>query len=154
MIRILQTLTRLLAFVSKELIEVIRRPGAIVSLILGPFLIMSVFGLGYNGFRRPLETVIVIPPQSGLPTDLGTYQSVAIGMEIREIAPEPGGPLQRLRNRELDAVIVAPADLEERFRAGELDENLFSLLTRNVRRPASVPPTRYQTCALATRPTP
>ena len=118
MISILQTITRLVAFVVKELIEVTRRPGAIISLILGPFLIMSVFGAGYNGYRRPLETVIVIPPQSGLPTDLARYRQVAVGMDVTQIAPDPAGPLQRLRNREIDAVIVAPANLEQHFRSG------------------------------------
>ena len=54
------------AVVRKELIEVIRRPGAIVSLVLGPFLIMAVFGIGYSGVRRPLDTVLVVPPDSGL----------------------------------------------------------------------------------------
>ncbi len=116
---ILQSLTRLLAFVGKELVEVIRRPGAIISLILGPFLIMAVFGLGYQGYRRPLQTVIVIPPQSGIPADLGRFQSVTPGMEIEEIAEAADGPLQRLSNRDLDVVIVAPADVEARFRAGE-----------------------------------
>jgi ABC-2 type transport system permease protein len=114
----LQTITRLLAFISKELIEVRRRPGAIISLILGPFLIMSVFGLGYNGYRRPLQTIIVIPPQSGLPNDLSHYRDVAVGMDILQIAPDAGAPLQRLRNRELDAVIVAPPNLEQQFRSG------------------------------------
>lgn len=118
MIAVLQTITRLLAFVNKELIEIVRRPGAIVSLVLGPFLIMSIFGLGYNGFRRPLETIIVIPPQSGLPTDLSSYRDMATGMNVIQIAPEPGGPLQRLRDREIDTVIVAPPDLEQRFRSG------------------------------------
>ena len=118
MIAILQTITRLLAFISKELIEVTRRPGAIISLILGPFLIMSVFGLGYNGYRRPLGTIIVIPPQSGLPTDLSRYRDVAVGMDILQIAPDATGPLERLRNREIDAVIVAPPDLEKSFRSG------------------------------------
>ena len=47
------TLLRLLALVGKELIEVIRRPGALVSLVLGPFLIMAIFGLGFNGERQP-----------------------------------------------------------------------------------------------------
>ena len=47
------TILRLLALVGKELVEVIRRPGALVSLVLGPFLIMAVFGLGYNGERQP-----------------------------------------------------------------------------------------------------
>ena len=42
----LAVIWRLLAFVGKELIETIRRPGALVSLVLGPFLIMAVFGAG------------------------------------------------------------------------------------------------------------
>ena len=53
-----------------------RRPGAVVSLVFGPFLIMALFGLGYSGERRPLETVIVIPPSSGLPTDIELYREL------------------------------------------------------------------------------
>ncbi len=116
---VLQFLTRLLAFIGKELVEIIRRPGAVISLVLGPFLIMAVFGLGYQGYRRPLNTVIVVPPQSGIPQDLGTFQAVAPGMNIVEIAPQAEGPLQRLRDRQLDVVIVAPNEMEETFRAGE-----------------------------------
>ena len=65
---------RLLAFVGKELVETIRRPGALLSLILGPFLILAVFGVGYSGMRRPLETVVVAPRIGQLPSDVGTYQ--------------------------------------------------------------------------------
>ncbi len=115
---VLQILTRLLAFVGKELVETIRRPGAIVTLILGPFLILAVFGFGYNGYRRPLEAIIVIPPQAGLPTDLETYQAVATGMNVIEVAADAVQALERLGNREIDAVIVAPPDLEQRFRSG------------------------------------
>jgi ABC-2 type transport system permease protein len=116
---VLQVLTRMIAFVSKELIEIVRRPGAIVSLILGPFLIMAIFGMGYAGYRRPLQTVIVVPPQSGLPSDIKGYQDVAVGMEIVAVVPDPAVPLQQLRERTLDAVIVAPSDLEQLFRAGQ-----------------------------------
>ncbi len=116
---ILQSATRLLAFVGKELIEVVRRPGAIISLILGPFLIMALFGMGYQGYRRPLQTVIVLPPQSGIPADLGRFQSVTPGMEIREIAPNAEPALQQLADRKLDVVIVAPSDMEAQFRAGQ-----------------------------------
>ena len=56
--RVFKTLTRILAFVGKELVEVVRRPGALLSLILGPFLIMAIFGIGYSGYRRPLTTVL------------------------------------------------------------------------------------------------
>jgi ABC-2 type transport system permease protein len=116
---ILQFFTRLLAIVGKELVEVMRRPGAIVSLILGPFLIMALFGFGYSGFRRGLQTIIVIPPEAGLPTDVQTYASVATGLEIQEVVPDPEPALQKLRERTVDAVVIAPSDVEQRFRAGE-----------------------------------
>src|SRR3954465_13190600 len=70
-------LTRLLAFIRRELVEVRRRPGVLASLVFGPFLVMAVFGLGYSGYRKPLTTILVIPPQSGLPTDAASYQQVA-----------------------------------------------------------------------------
>ena len=116
---VLQFATRLLAFVGKELVEVARRPGALVSLILGPFLIMAVFGFGYQGFRRPLPTILVLPPTAGLPTDPATYQQVATGLELREIVPDPGPALERLRDREVEVVVVAPAELAQNFRAGQ-----------------------------------
>jgi ABC-2 type transport system permease protein len=116
---VLQVATRLTAFVGKELVEIVRRPGAIVSLILGPFLIMAIFGLGYNGYRRPLQTIIVVPPQAGLPTDLKVYQDVAVGLEILDVTTDASEPLKQLRDRVVDTVIVAPNDLEQRFLAGQ-----------------------------------
>ena len=55
-----KTLTRILAIVGKELVSIVRRPGALFSLVLGPFLIMALFGAGYGGFRRPLDTIVVL----------------------------------------------------------------------------------------------
>ena len=60
-----KVVTRLLAFIGRELVEVRRRPGALVSLVFGPFLVMAIFGLGYNGYKKPLPTLVVIPPESG-----------------------------------------------------------------------------------------
>ena len=60
----LKSWTRTTAFVGKDVIEVVRRPGALFSLIFGPFLIMGLFGLGYSGQYRPLNTVLVLPRAS------------------------------------------------------------------------------------------
>lgn len=118
--RILKTVTRVLAFVGKELVEVVRRPGAMLSLILGPFLIMAIFGVGYSGYRRPLATVIVVPPDSGLPTDVGSYSEISgTGLDIIEVTTDEAAADTRLRRQDVDVVLVAPADLEARFRAGE-----------------------------------
>lgn len=117
---ILAVVTRLLAFVGKELIETVRRPGAIVSLVLGPFLIMAVFGLGYSGVRRPLETIIVALPASQLPSDVASYQELAgAALHVAEVTDDLEAAEASLRNGRVDVVIVAPDDLENRFRAGE-----------------------------------
>lgn len=116
----LSVVIRLLAFVGKEITETFRRPGAIVSLVLGPFLIMAVFGFGYSGTRRPLETVVVAPPSSGLPADTASYQALAGGgMHILEVTADRASGEARLADGTADVVIVAPEDTEERFRAGE-----------------------------------
>jgi len=111
---------RLLALIGKELVEILRRPGALLSLVLGPFLIMAVFGLGYNGMRRPLETVVVIPPSSGLPINIDHYQELAGGgLHIAGVVGDVSAAEVGLRDGSVDVVVVAPADVEAQFRAGK-----------------------------------
>jgi ABC-2 type transport system permease protein len=111
---------RLMAFVGKEIIETLRRPGAILSLVLGPFLIMAVFGLGYSGVKKPLETVIVAPATSGLPADIETYQELAGGgLHIGEVTQDRSAAEARLRAGTVDVIIIAPDDPEAQFKAGK-----------------------------------
>ena len=115
-----QLLIRLLALVGKEIVEIMRRPGALVSLIFGPFLIMALFGVGYSGERRPLETRIVIPPDSGLPTDIELYRELgAGGLNILAIDADRTTADAELREGRLDLVIVAPEDPTTTFLEGE-----------------------------------
>ena len=117
--RLLKVLTRILAFVGKELVEVVRRPAALLSLILGPFLIMAIFGLGYNGYRRPLATVIVVPSGSGLPTTVDAYSEISgSGLDIVDVTSDEASADARLRRRAIDVVLVAPGDMEKNFREG------------------------------------
>ncbi len=117
---LLATPIRLLAFVGKELVESVRRPGALVSLALGPFLIMAVFGLGYSGTKRPLETVIVATAESGLSTDPARYQELAGGgLHVLEVTPDRSAAEAMLANGEADVVIVAPSDAQANFTSGE-----------------------------------
>jgi ABC-2 type transport system permease protein len=118
--RILKSATRILAFVGKELVEVVRRPGALLSLIVGPFLIMAIFGVGYSGYRRPLNTVIVIPQGSGLPTDRDAYSEISgAGLQVVDVTSDEASAEARLEAETVDVVIVAPADAEQQFRAGK-----------------------------------
>jgi ABC-2 type transport system permease protein len=116
----LAVVIRLLAFIGKELVETLRRPGAIISLVLGPFLIMAVFGLGYSGVKRPLETVVVAPPSSGLPADAASYQELAGGgLHIALVTPDRAAGEAELQAGRADVLIIAPEDPETAFRAGQ-----------------------------------
>lgn len=116
----MRSIVRLLSLVGKEIVEAIRRPGAIISLILGPFLIMALFGFGYSGERRPLDTTIVIPPSSELPTDVSKYQELAGGgLRILAVVPTRDGVDEALAAGRLDVVIVAPEHPAEMFEKGQ-----------------------------------
>jgi ABC-2 type transport system permease protein len=117
---ILTVIWRLLAFVGKELVETLRRPGAIVSLVLGPFLIMAIFGLGFNGIRRPLETIVVVPTDSRLPTNVADYQQLAgPALHIAEVVSDRATAESRVRSGDVDVIVIAPEDPDAAFREGE-----------------------------------
>ena len=110
---------RILAQVRKELIQVRRRPAAFFSLVLGPFLIMAVFGLGYTGVHRPLETIVVIPPTLELPRDPSFYQELAgPALDVISVDETADAARAQLAAQQLDLVIVAPQDALDQFRAG------------------------------------
>ncbi|HEU5202837.1 MAG TPA: ABC transporter permease, partial [Candidatus Limnocylindrales bacterium] len=111
---------RLLAFLGKELIETVRRPGALFSLVLGPFLIMAIFGFGYDGYRNPLRTVVVAPPETGLPQDPAEYRDIAgDALIVTEVTADRAAAEQQLEAQQIEVVVVAPSDAEQQFRAGE-----------------------------------
>jgi ABC-2 type transport system permease protein len=111
---------RISAQIRKELIQVRRRPGAFFSLVLGPFLIMAVFGLGYTGVHRALDTVIVVPGDLPLPREAEFYQNiVGAALNVKEVVSDPQPAIDALTANQLDLVIVAPADAAARFRSGQ-----------------------------------
>jgi ABC-2 type transport system permease protein len=108
------------AFVSKDVIEVIRQPGALFSLIFGPFVIMGLFGLGYSGEYRPLSTALVIPSDSNLPRDPSSYQAyLGQSIALTQITDNADAARQALQHQQIDLLIIAPPNVEQNFLAGQ-----------------------------------
>src|SRR5919202_699043 len=117
---LLKSWTRTTSFIGKEVIEVVRRPGALFSLILGPFLIMGLFGIGYSGQYRPLDTIIVVPQTANLPRDASFYkQYVGESVNVVEVTDDVASARSRLQREAVDLLVIAPANVEQSFVNGQ-----------------------------------
>lgn len=120
---LLKALNRMLALVGKELVEVLRRPGVIASLVLGPFLVLAVFGLGYHGFKAEMQAIVVVPSDETLPMEPEAYAEFETrGIEIAEVTTDEAAARGKLADEAVDLMIVVPNDARERFEAGEQSE--------------------------------
>lgn len=116
----LKSWTRTTAFVGKDVTEVLRRPGALFSLIFGPFLIMGLFGLGYSGQYRPLNTILVLPSDSNLPRDPNFYQQyLGDSVSLVQITPDANAARQELAQQQVDLLVIAPENVEQNFLSGQ-----------------------------------
>jgi ABC-2 type transport system permease protein len=114
---------RILALVGKEIVEVLRRPGAVLSLILGPFLILAAFGFGYQGIKRDLQALVVIDASSELPADAETYRQLGVrGVNVVDVVDDRAAAEARLRAGEVDIVIVPPVDPMASLESGQQAE--------------------------------
>ena len=110
---------RILAVMGKEVVEVLRRPRALVSIVAGPVLILGLFGLGYVG-QPPLRAELVIPPGIGLPTDPGGFASIASDrISITGITQDPAQGRDVLRSGAADLLVIVPPDAKDRLAKGE-----------------------------------
>jgi ABC-2 type transport system permease protein len=107
----MKKLLRTSAFLTKEISEVVRQPGLILTLIVGPFLILLLFGLGYNVDFAPVKTLYVVQPNSPLAADIVTYAK-ELGSQLQDAGTtsDEDAARQQLRDRKIDLAILVPAD--------------------------------------------
>lgn len=103
-------LIRVSAFARKEVASIVRQPRLIAILILGPFLILLIFGLGYTNQERTLRTIIVIPPDSTIEEKITSFADRLRGIYLEGFSESEDEALDRLDDRDVDLVVVTPAD--------------------------------------------
>ncbi|MGI8586927.1 MAG: ABC transporter permease [Chloroflexia bacterium] len=110
-------LIRIGGFVAKEVREVVRQPRLLLSLLLGPFLILLIFGAGYLGPGGRLRAILVIP--QALDADKATISAqFSRGVDVVDITPDLAKAKNSLRNGQADVVIDVPADAAQQIGAG------------------------------------
>lgn len=107
------------SFIGKDITQIRRQPQLILALIVAPFLVLLLFGIGYDGNAPPVKTVLVLPPESSLSLDRADYEEDFVSpLVLEEVTTDIGPALRSLRAREIDLVVDFPEDAFDTISAG------------------------------------
>lgn len=108
------TVVRISAFLRKEVTEVLRQPRLILTLILGPFLILFLFGIGYQNQARPVKALFVVKDDNPIAPQIQAY-AATLGDQLRYagVTSDREDALVRLRQGQIDLVVVAPDNVND-----------------------------------------
>lgn len=119
-------LIRISAFVTKEFFSVVSQPHLLAVLILGPFLILFIFGISYQDTYRTMRTIIVVSEDSGIDESVQAFAEQPVpGIEVVNITPNTSGALTALENQLVDLVLVIPSDTVQRIEGNQHGELTF-----------------------------
>src|SRR5512141_1092041 len=109
MIRIFKPLIRISSFLGKEMTEIFRQPLLILTLVLGPFLIMFLFGLGYPDQSRTLRATFVTTDPAAFQKEMNLFTK-SFNSKIFDyvIVSDKEQALAKLALNQTDLVIVVP----------------------------------------------
>ncbi|MGI9016328.1 MAG: ABC transporter permease [Euzebya sp.] len=116
-------LRRLVGVVRKEIVELLRQPGLLAILVIGPLAILLLFGSGVRATDPVVNSIIVAPPDNPqveqLVRDWADTQSERL--MIDEITTDEEAAERRLADGEVQLVVIVPdvslEDLQSEERA-------------------------------------
>ena len=111
------------AFVRKEIVQVVRQPGLMLSLVLGPFLILLIFGGGLQEEDPAVKTIFVVPAGSEIESEVQQFaEAQRERLTVEGVQQDEEDALQQLRRGDVQMVLVFPDDAEQMVRSGSQAE--------------------------------
>jgi ABC-2 type transport system permease protein len=99
------------AFMRKEVVDVSRQPRLLLVLVLGPFLILLAFGLGYRQEPPPYRTMFVAPEGSPFLDQVDRYaEDLGRFVDYRGAGTDRAAAVQALQEGDIDVVVEFPDD--------------------------------------------
>lgn len=118
-----EVLIQISSFVRKEVAEILRQPRLVGTLILGPFLILFIFGIGYNNSLRVMRTVMVVPEDSKIKEEINDIASRLAGaVDLVDVISSTSEARQMLAQGSADLILVTPPDPYGDLRANRFAE--------------------------------
>jgi ABC-2 type transport system permease protein len=111
MAKMMKSIIRTLSFPGKEIAEIFRQPRLILTLVLGPFLIILLFGLGYPEEGRSLRTTFVVEDNNPFKDAVETFaKTIGPAIIYQGLENELDVALANLALGQTDMVVVVPDD--------------------------------------------
>ena len=108
------------AFVRKEIVQVVRQPGLMLSLVLGPFAILLIFGAGLREQDPAVKTIFVVADDSRVAAEVEEFaQAQSERLTVVGVQQDEEDALRRLRAGEVQMVLVFPENAEQTIRQGD-----------------------------------
>lgn len=98
-------------FMRKEVVDVVRQPRLLLTMVIGPFLIMAAFGIGYRDTPTLMRTVFVAPPGSPFLDQIETY-AAEVGEYVDYVgtSTDPEAAHRMLLDGDADLIVTFPDD--------------------------------------------
>ena len=88
-------------------------------LVIGPFAVLLLFGLGYDSTPAPIKTILVLPPDLNLPTDVNSYKDQFIPpFQLDEVTKDQAAAVNQLAHRKVNAVVLFPPNAQQTIAGG------------------------------------
>ena len=98
-------------FLKKEAVDVLHQPRLLLTLVIGPFLIMAVFGIGYRDSPDPLRTQFVVPADSPLADQIDGYaDEISTFVDYRGVSSDLEAARRQLFDGDIDLIVTFPDD--------------------------------------------
>jgi ABC-2 type transport system permease protein len=124
-------LVRISSFFFKEIWAAIRQPRLIFSVVLGPFLILAAFGIGYKGQTPELSTTLVLPNDQRFSDDPSVYKDMFSSVfKLEHITRDRAEAEQMLNAGQTEVVVVVPDQPEQTILTGQHPK--FQVLFRQI----------------------
>ncbi len=127
-----RSIIRASSFFRKEIFEILRQPRLVATLVLGPFLILFIFGIGFRDQPRNVRTLFVVLPNSAIAAqDIQKYgQAMSSLFTFAGVTSDLNEAIDRLHQGQVDLVIVEPVDAISTIKNNQ--QAVFTLLHHEI----------------------
>ncbi len=115
-----QVVIQIVGFVRKEVLEVLRQPRLLLVMVIGPFLVLALFAIGFDQQKTVLTTAFVGPTDSPYEQSLDKFAG-----ELNRYVENAGyssdlvGARNALADGDIDLIVIFPDDPAESVLSGE-----------------------------------